>query len=225
MFKGKLAVIGLVAVALLVANSTAFAGIIDPCNSTAVLVAAGHAAPWTVASAPDGNPISGKTLLQSGFYIDLTIQDGVGNGIPDISGTDVWLEDCDPNADLIVLCGGSASSGADSLTNASGKTTMSQTTIAGSLCADGMVVVVQGEVLQDGSCTAALCHTDIHFRGFDLTGDGAVSAADLSTLALGYPPNAPDPCIDYNGDGAITLADLSTWAFSFGPPGDDCATP
>jgi hypothetical protein len=233
MSKGKLAVIGLVAVGLLVANSAAFAGVIDPCNSQAVLVPAGGTAPYTVACAPDGSAVSGRTLLQAGFLIELTIEDGVGNGVPDISGTDFWLEDCDAAQDLIILCGGAASSGADSLTNSSGQTTMSQTTIAASNnptlsppfgCVDGMVVVVQGEILQDAAtgCTTIKCHDDIHFRGFDLTGDGVITPADLSTFANGFPPNPFETCTDYTGDDLNTLADLSTWAFSFGPPGDSC---
>jgi hypothetical protein len=233
MAKGKLAVVGFLAVGLLVAGSAAFAGIVDPCQSTAALQTLSGSPPFVVASTPDGNAVSGRTLVQSGFQINVTAIDGLGNGIPNVSGTDFWLEDCDPNTDLIILCGGGASSGADSLTNASGNTTMSQTTIAGSNnpvltppfgCVDGMMVVIQGEYLRDPGtgCTTPLCFSDIHFRSYDLTGDGDITPADLSTFANGFPPNPFEDCTDYTGDGLNTLADLSTWAFSFGPPGDSC---
>jgi hypothetical protein len=146
MFKGKLAVLCLAAVALLVANSTAFAGIIDPCDSGATLeldTAPGPVVPLAVC--PQGDTDS---FLIQGWYLAITIVDGVGAGVPDISGTDFWLDDCDPNQDLIVLCGGSASSGADSLTNSAGQTTMSNTSLAAGLCTDGLIVIVQGSILE-----------------------------------------------------------------------------
>jgi hypothetical protein len=245
MFKGKMAVLALVA-ALLVVSSTAFAGIIDPCNSSATVILSGAPSlPVTFAACPQGD---GGTMIAQGWYVSLTIQDGLGNGIPNIPPSDFWMDDCDPAQTLIVLCGGSASSGADSLTNALGQTTMSNTNLSASTltgpvgcitatppcspeplgsarCSDGVILIVQGEILEDPgtSCTTALCYP-INVRSFDLTGDGEVSGADLSTFAIGYPGGAgtPNPCIDYDASGTANLPDLTTFALHFGPPGHTC---
>jgi len=234
MFKAKLAVLCLVASALLVANSTAFAGIIDPCQSSCSVVLSGApGTPVTFPACPQGD---GGTMIANGWYIDLTIVDGTGTGIANISPTDFWVDDCDAAQELIVLCGGSASSGADSLTNAAGQTTMSNTNLAASTltgsaggpppaptCANGVVIIVQGSVLEDPSqsCTVDLCHP-VNVRSFDLTGDGNISGADLSTFAFGYPPNAFNTCVDYDASGTGNLPDLTTFALHFGPPGHSC---
>jgi hypothetical protein len=129
MFKGKLAVLCLVA-ALLVVSSTAYAGIVDPCNSTATVILSGASSlPVTLPACPQGDA---GTMISQGWYISLTIMDGLtpANGIANIPPSDFWMDDCDAVNQLIVLCGGSASSGADSLTNAAGMTTMSNTQLA-----------------------------------------------------------------------------------------------
>ena len=247
MFKGKLAVLCLVA-ALLVVSSTAYAGIVDPCNSTAAVTLSGASGtPVTLPACPQGD---GGSLISQGWYISLTIMDGLTppNGIANIPPSDFWMDDCDAVSQLIVLCGGSASSGADSLTNAAGMTTMSNTQLAASTltgpigcltatppcspepagsarCSDGVIIIVQGEILEDQatSCTTKMCYP-INVRSFDLTGDGNVSSADLSTFAIGYPggTGTPNPCIDYDGSLTANLPDLTTFALHFGPPGHSC---
>ena len=239
MFKGKLAVLCLVA-ALVVVSSTAYAGIVDPCNSTATVILSGASGlPVTLPACPAGD---GGTLISQGWYISLTIMDGLTppNGIANIPPSDFWMDDCDPVNQLIVLCGGSASSGADSLTNALGMTTMSNTQLAASTldglttgppvggtarCSDGVIIIVQGEILEDQatSCTTKMCYP-INVRSFDLTGDGNITSADLSTFAIGYVGGAGhfNPCIDYDGSGTANLPDLTTFALHFGPPGHTC---
>lgn len=237
MFKGKLAVLCLVA-ALLVVSSTAFAGIIDPCNSTASVVLSGAPGlPVTLPACPQGD---GGTFISQGWYISLTIQDGLGNGIPNIPPSDLWVDDCNASVQEIILCGGSASSAADSLTNLLGQTTMSNTTLAAgtvtgtvtgppsagtAFCSDGVIIIVQGEILEDPatSCTTTKCYP-IKVRSFDLTGNGVVSSADLSTFAIGYVGGSGffNPCIDYDGSGTGNLPDLTTFALHFGPPGHSC---
>jgi hypothetical protein len=201
--------------------------------------------PVTLPACPQGD---GGSLISQGWYVALTIQDGFGAGIPNIPASDFWFDDCDAVSQLIILCGGSASSGADSLTNAVGQTTMSNTTLAASTatgpigclngsppcspeplgsarCTNGVIIVVQGEILEDQStsCTTVMCYP-INVRSFDLTGDGVVSSADLSTFAIGYPGGAgtPNPCIDYDGSNTANLPDLTTFALHFGPPGHSC---
>ena len=151
MLKGKVAVLCLVAMSLLVVNGTAFAGIIDPCESTASIVFTSGTpncnngtepppipAPCAAAEScakvdacPQGD---GSSFVAQGWYIAVTVVETGGIPIPNITPTDFWLLDCDAPASAVILCGGSASSGADSLTNSSGMTTLSQTTLAASVC-------------------------------------------------------------------------------------------
>lgn len=224
MLKGKLAVLGLVAISLLVVNGTAFAGIIDPCLSSAAL----SSSPAPLAVCPQGDTDS---FTLQGWQINLTIKDALGVGIANIAASDFWIIDCSPTDD-VDLCGGSASSGADSLTNASGATTMSNTTLAASTCgalnasSDKMKVIVQGFAIKDpsGGCPSVvdLC-LDIIVRAVDLSGDGVVDTIDLTGFAQGFPPNPYDTCTDYNQDGLNDLVDLSEFALHFGPPGHSCS--
>ena len=103
--------------ALLMASTTVSAGI-DACESTATIVLAGApSVPVTLAACPHGD---GGSLISLGWYISLTILDDNGDGIPNIPPSDFWMDDCDGSQTLIVLCDGSASSNADSLTNVLG---------------------------------------------------------------------------------------------------------
>lgn len=244
MFKGKLTV--LLVAALLVVSSSAFAGIIDPCNSTATVELSGAPTlPVTYRSCPQGD---GGSMLQNGFYISLTIKDGLGDGIPNISPTDFWLDDCDPGEQLFVLCGGSASSGADSLTNGLGQTTMSATNLAtgqfnagdisclvgtppcadpppatSAKCSNGVIIIVQGEILLNATCTAEECYP-VNVRSFDLNGTGSVNSSDFSIFAIGYVGGVgvQNPCTDYNSSSSSDLPDLTIFSLHYGPPGHSC---
>lgn len=221
MLKGKLAACCLVAFGLLVASGTAFAGVINTCNSTASVILAGQpSTPVTASVCPAGDA---EAFGVQGFYIRATIKDGLGVGIPNILGTDFWLDDCDAVNDLIVLCGGSSSSNADSLTNSLGQTTMANTSMSAGKCALGVIVIVQGSILDNPatSCTTKLC-LPVYVKSYDLSGDLAITLPDLGLFALGYPPNAFNACTDFSGNGTNNLPDLATFALHFGPPGHEC---
>jgi hypothetical protein len=245
MCKRKLIFLCLVVAALLVANSAAFAQI-DPCNSTAAVVLDGAPSlPVVLPTCPQGD---GGSMIAYGWYIALTIRNAAGLPIPGIPASDFWIVDCDAANTLIVLCGGSASSAADAATDALGKTTMSQTqpaisTLTGPIgcitatppcspepagsarCTDGVYIIVQSVILDDQTtnCTTKMCYP-INVRSCDLTGDGCVSSADLSTFAIGYTGGVgwPNPCIDFSASGTINLPDLAFFALHFGPPGHCC---
>jgi hypothetical protein len=142
--------------------------------------------------------------------------------IPNVPAADFWLIDCDPG-DAVTLCGGAASSDADSGSNATGMTTMSLTGLAGGGCTDGMALVIQGFVVQDSltNCATVFC-CPIALRSPDINGSLIVDLVDLSLFATSFPPNPPDPCCDMNVDGSVGLQDLSLFAFHFGPPGHVC---
>ncbi|MFQ5510372.1 MAG: hypothetical protein ACE5EO_00855 [Candidatus Krumholzibacteriia bacterium] len=230
MFKGKLAVLCLLAASLLMIHGIAFAGIIDPCVSNCTLIATGGASgpPFPLFVCPQGDTDTfddqvGGLASGIGFIISVTVLESNSTPIPNIPGADFWLVDCDPLNDA-VLCGGSASSGADSLTNASGTTTMGGLGgLTGGGCADGVSVVVQGFALQDPlvSCTAAKC-LGVNVRSPDIDGTNEVNLVDLSLFAAAFPPQPFDTCADFDINGLVNLQDLSRFAFHFGPPGHKC---
>jgi hypothetical protein len=229
MFKGKMAVLTL-AVALLVVGSTAFAGIIDPCNSTAVItLTTAPGTPVTLPACPSGDA---DRPIDLGWYLSVSMKDGLGNGIENIPPTDFWAQDCNSTEEWIVLCGGSASWGADSLTNALGNTTFSNGRMSagvrtgdighpsgdGAKCSDGIILICQGEILQDPaqSCAANLC-LDVSVRSYDLDGDLIVALTDLANFSFAWPGGSatPNDCIDYNGSGLMDLPDLANFSLHF----------
>jgi hypothetical protein len=220
MLKGKLAACCLVAFGLLVASGTAFAGIIDECESSAAVVLTTQPGPTAVAAVcPQGDATG---FGAQGFRIDVVIRDEFMVGIPNILASDFWLNDCDPVNNL-VLCGGGSSSAADAATNSLGETSYSLTSIAAGGCATGLIVIVQGAVLKDPNqaCTVDLC-LDVSVRSYDINSDLRLSPGDLSLFAQGYPPNPYEVCTDYSGNGTNNLSDLSLFALHFGPPGHEC---
>lgn len=233
MFKGKLAVLCLLAASLLMIQGIAFAGIIDPCVSNCTLSGVGGGTPgvngnFALFVCPQGDTDTfddqigglGSTV---GFLISITMLETGSIPIPNIPGSDFWLVDCDPINDAI-LCGGSASSGADSLTNAAGETTMGGLGgFQGGGCVDGMSVVVQGNALLDPvvSCAAAKC-LGISIRSPDMNGDNLVALADLSIFATAFPPQPYNTCADFDLSNVVNLSDLARFAFHFGPPGHAC---
>jgi hypothetical protein len=205
----------LFAASLLLVAGIASAGIIDPCAGD---VTYNGSQPTCYFACPQGDTDS---FYLQGFWWSFTIVDLVGAPVADIPGTDFWLVDCDVANDL-ALCAGSASSAADSATNAAGMTTMHDGSLSAGGCANGLSPVVQGFVLQDpGAACADYCF-NILVRSPDINGDGVVNLVDLSIFASAYPPNAYSTCSDMNCDAAINLSDLSRFAFHFGPPGHTC---
>jgi len=204
----------LFAASLLLVAGIATAGIIDPCGAPVVYTGV---QPECYFACPQGDTDS---FLTSGFSFAFTILDLLGNPIQYIPGTDFWMIDCDPVNNL-ALCAGSASSNADSATNALGKTTMSLTTMAVGGCATGLSPVVQGYVLETpGACTP-YCF-NIKVRSCDLNGDLLMTLVDLSIFAGYYPPQAYNTCGDFDCNGSVALPDLSRFAFHYGPPGHKC---
>jgi len=228
MSKRNLAVLCLVAVTILVASGmTAKVGIIDPCRSywqlrSAVddhIIVVPPDPPCPLFVCPQGDTDS---FQDQGWWIFICVIDDLGDPVADVPATDFWLIDCDPIND-VSLCGGSASSGADANTDATGMTEMRLGTLTGGGCADGMALVVGGFVVLDSltNCTTEFC-CPISVRSPDITGDLQVNLVDLSNFAAGFPPQPYSACADLNVDGAVGLQDLSRFAFHFGPPGHIC---
>jgi hypothetical protein len=203
-------------VLVVLTGDTAFAQI-HRCDSSAEIVLQGATGPHVpLVACPQGDTDS---FMQQGWYIRIQVVNSIP--IPNIPAWDFWLVDCDNfgGTDAVIPCGGSVSSNADSVTNAEGYTTMSQTTLAASLCGiglgqshDGLLVIVQSEWIADpDDCQTPLC-LPIRVRSVDLSGDGYISLSDLSLFASGYPPNPYETCTDYNQDGANSLSDLSLFA-------------
>ena len=232
MCKAKLAVLGFVAVSLLAFNGIATAGIVDPCMSYSEVLNAGPSGGTCclfVCPAGDTDSFINQGPGGDGWWIRICVLEADGTPTPDVPTSDFWLVDCDPLADL-VLCAGSASVAADSITNAQGYTTMAQSVLAGGGCLEGLSVVVRGFVLLDTTtCSTPICH-DISVRSPDIDGSGGtsdlcVNLVDLAAFSSSYPPQPYDTCCDFDCSGAVLLNDLADFAFHFGPPGHECSPP
>jgi hypothetical protein len=207
------------AASLLLIAGVAFAGIINPCGSPAIPHLTGTPCYF---ACPQGDT---GTLISAGIWIEFTINNTTGQPIPFISGVDFWLIDCDPLKDM-TLCAGSASSNADSATNALGKTTMSLTTLAVGGCVTGLSPVVQGIVLQTPGtqpCTTPTYCWTIKVRSCDLNGDLLMNSQDVAIFSSHYPPTGTyDTCSDFDCNSTINSQDLARLAFHYGPPGHKC---
>jgi hypothetical protein len=202
---------------LLVAG-VAFAGIVNPCGSPVIPHLTGTPCYFACPQGDTGG------IASAGFWFEFTIRDFTGNPVAHIPEHDFWLIDCDPSRNL-TLCGGSASSNADSATNALGKTTMSVTTLAVGGCATGLSPVVQGVVLREPSplpCTTPIYCFNIKVRSCDLNGDLVINISDAAILASHYPPMTYDQCSDFNCDGHVNLSEVARFAAHYGPPGHKC---
>ena len=209
----------LVAVCLLLGAGAVHAtSPLDPCFSTIELHAS--TAPVPLFVCPQGDT---ESFTNQGWWISLYISvannNGPAGGVP---GQDIWLVGRDP-VNNIVLCLGSQSSNADAPTDLDGNTTISNSTLAGGGCGNGLAVVIQGWVISD---PATGCTTDkilpINVRSPDLDGSMLVDLVDLSMFATHFPPHAYESCSDFNLNGVVDLQDLSRFAAHFGPPGHRC---
>lgn len=205
----------LVATMMLLVAGVASAGIIDPCNSPVVYNGPAIACLFVC---PQGDT---DTFANQGFTFGFTINDLGGSPIGNIPGSDFYLIDCDPVLDL-TLCAGSASSAADSATNANGQTTMSNGTMSAGGCADGLSVVVQGFILEDPANNCDPYCFNILVRSPDIDGSLVVNLVDLSLFAACFPPLPYDKCCDFDCNATVNLQDLARFAFHFGPPGHEC---
>jgi hypothetical protein len=207
------------AASLLLVAGVAFAGIINPCGSPVIPHLTGTPCYF---ACPQGDT---GTLISAGIWIEFTINNTTGQPVPFVSAVDFWLIDCDPAKDMI-LCAGSASSNADSATNAAGKTTMSLTTLAVGGCVAKLSPVVQGIVLQTPGtqpCTTPTYCWDIKVRSCDLNGDLLMNSQDVAIFASAYPPTGTyNTCSDFDCNTTINSQDLARLAFHYGPPGHKC---
>jgi hypothetical protein len=210
MFKGKFVVLTLVVAAavmswqMMPANvNTAQSGIVDACSSSATT----GAGPYCWLSDPVGG---GESLLDLGATITVIARDNTGAPIPNIPTADVWVTGC---ADGVVLCGGSSSINADSVTNANGQTTLTNAHRGGGYDT-GVNVVIQGTTVADpGNCAQDLC-LPITYVSTDVDGDLAADSPDFSLFALGYtsPPKVYSAGLDFNCDGQVELIDFTIFA-------------
>jgi hypothetical protein len=210
MFKGKFVVLSLIAVALLcwqilpTTVDTVNSGIVEPCSSSA------SSAGGCVLVCPQGD---GDRLDALGATISVVVKDQAGAPIPGIPGADFWLMGCnDPG---LVLCGGGGSINADAATDINGETTIVNDFAAGGCDSVGVVVVVQGVVIEDinNNCNP-LC-LPIVMVSPDIDASLLVDVVDLGLFSINY--TAPVPkgyvaCLDYNCDGAIDLVDFSLFS-------------
>ncbi len=199
------------------AHTPGKAQIPDPCIPYFILHADVTPAPLFVCPQRDTD-----SFIDQGWWLEIYMLDVNHQPIPGIPASDFWLIDCDPNADAS-LCGGSASSDADSATGENGRTTMSLSKMAAGGCSDGIAVVGQSFVILDSTthCTDVQC-APISLRSPDIDGSLEVNLVDLSIFAGAFPPQPYDTCSDFDLNGVVGLVDVALFAMRFGPPGHAC---
>jgi hypothetical protein len=209
MFKGKFVVLSLIAAALLcwqvlpMTVDTVNSGIVDACSSSASSIGG------CLLICPQGD---GDRLDATGATISVVVKDQAGAPIPGIPLADFWLMGCnDPG---VVLCGGGGSINANAATDANGETEIPGAWAAGGCDSIGVLVVVQGVVLEDvnAGCNA-LC-LSLTVVSPDINADLIVDVIDLGLFSQSYtsPPHQYIACLDYNCDGVIDLVDFSLFS-------------
>jgi hypothetical protein len=198
MFKSKLGVLTVLAAGLMLVAGTAFAGLADPCQSSATS-AGGH-----VLSCPQGD---GQSFASAGATISVTILDNLGNPIPGIPASDFWLESCDA-AHTDTLCSGMHSVDADSMTNAAGQTTISDPWRMGG-CALNVIVVCQGVTIGSApGCPNRDC-LSVASRSVDLDADNSVGLTDFTAFSAVYLTS--DQCADFDAAGGVGITDFTAF--------------
>jgi hypothetical protein len=209
MFKGKFVVLSLIAAALLcwqilpTTVDTVNSGIVEPCSSSASSIGGCYLV------CPQGD---GDRLDATGATISVVVKDNAGAPIPGIPAADFWLMGCnDPG---LALCGGGGSINAAAATDANGETEISGAMAAGGCDSVGVVVVVQGIVIEDVNAGCAALCLPITAVSPDINADLIVDVIDLGLFSQSYtsPPHQYIACLDYNCDGVIDLVDFSLFS-------------
>lgn len=147
-------------------------------------------------------------------YIEVWVRDPAGNGIPGVPETDYCLFACDPNEELAICYFFiTADSATSALTDFRGRTTFSNSRIAGGGCAlNGIGMTIQGMTVVDELCLYPVC-LDIEIVSPDINGDLDVDLSDLSYFGECYNSREGEPnfseCCDYNDDGKCDLSDFA----------------
>ena len=210
MFKGKFVFLTLIAAALLcwqimpASVNTANSGIVDPCSSTAV----GAGCCYMVCPQGDGTRLD--DIPECNAIISLVARDNLGIPLVGILAQDIWLDGC---TDLC-LCGGSGNIDADSNTAVvpPGFTTISGDMQAGGCDLLGLVVVVQGVII---NCPAPCLPYWV--TSPDINCDFIVDIIDLALFAAVYvnQPGGYDACYDFNCDGLINIVDFAIFSIHY----------
>jgi hypothetical protein len=231
MLKGKFTALSLVAAAALcwqVAGvSNVNSGIVDPCNSDAVLngyVPAGSSTGAVAFGCPvgDGEDLGAVTgLAPAGLNILVTVRDNTNAVVPGVPAEDFWLVGCN---DLLVLCNNTLSVNADAATNGLGQTFIRFTPLAVGGCdAGGVRVVCQGAVIGGGVCGDPCIPLKIANPDQKNPGGGGadlqVTAADFSFFAGLFVPAGYQPCIDMVVSGTKSANDFTKFSSHFYGPG------
>jgi hypothetical protein len=194
---------------LLVFATSAFAGDVDPCQSTVAIVGC---AQMRVSICPAGD----FEFIREGCggtsdYIEVFVRDVGGVGIPGIPWSDYWLDACDPAQELC-LC--AAPIVAQTLTDSAGRTTI-EARIAGGGCilTGGIYIAIQGKIVQaQPGCTVPECLNMIIVSP-DLNVNCEVELGDLGIFGLSYNVDpwlgGYNDCCDFNDDNYCNLSDLA----------------
>jgi hypothetical protein len=191
---------GLVACALVVAASAAWAGIPDPDQSYATSMA-GPQVSVLVSPGGTGSPLNACYGFGIGPIVNATIElwvrDAFGSPIYLYPFSDMWLETTTAlKAGMVICTGGSV---ADQSTNIAGYTTFSGALFAG-CCGQFMIVKINGVALNQPGFNYLVNSPDMNC-------DLVVNLTDVVLFAGAY-YGAYDYCADFYWDGVLNLSDI-----------------
>ncbi len=186
---------------LLPLNSNAApGGLPEPCSLKVSFIEPGSRC-WFICPQGDGH-----TLAKGNNRIRIVAINNVGQPVPGILASDIWLIGCEN----LYLCAGSGSIDADSATNEQGITTISGTLAAGGGDLNGVYVVIVGIIAGCPPCKEMLVVSP------DLDSDGDVDLGDFSIFgtAFGAVSSDPDydPYCDFDCDSDVDIGDFSMFA-------------
>lgn len=212
MFKVKVLVFSL----LLVFATNAFAGDVDPCESSV------GSSCWDALSAyfkvnicPCGQMEyiyeACDGAVEDTHYVYAYVKDALGNPIQGIPEADWWIHGC--NSDLCICADGFS---ANTPTDVNGYTEFSGR-IKGGGCADEVYLSCQGKpIMLSPDCVVYDC-VEVETKSPDLVNaDCLVDLSDFTAFAVAYGPGGTyDSCADYNDDGIINLSDFTYFAIHY----------
>jgi hypothetical protein len=187
------------ALAILAINSIAYAGIVDPANSTATIATGG-----TMTIAPGG---ADSFVVPVNHRIDVYVNDS-GNNPVEIIASDIWAWD-----DLIVWCAGGVIADSSTFAPDPGHTTFTGTPRGGVATPGINCELISLDIVAVGNTIASL---SLSANSPDLNGSGTVTVADFGLFAGFF--QGDGACANYNesaGSPNVTVADFGIFAGFF----------
>jgi hypothetical protein len=185
------------ALAILAINSIAYAGIVDPANSTATVATGG-----TMTIAPGG---ADSFVIPNNHRIDVYVNDS-GNNPVEIIASDIWADD-----PIVSWCDGGVIADSSTFAPDPGHTTFTGTPRGGVLATGNDCANISLDIIAVGNVIASL---SLSANSPDLNGNGLVDIADFGLFG-GYWQTSTN-CANYNESVVAPTVDIADFGIFAG---------